>query len=80
VDAVLQRFDPQTLERRQLGGLSSLLPMGRKSQLWDNYVALYRSIGTEGRGSLAETFDRAFAAAYDAEVARIERERKRRAG
>lgn len=80
VDAVLQRFDPQVIEKRAVGGLSSLLPLGRKALMWDQYIALYRSIGNEGRGSLGETFDRAFAAAYDAEVARIERERKRRGG
>ena len=80
LEGVVQQFEPQLLEQRLTrGGLfSSLVPMGRKARLWNLYVAQYRAIGTEAREGFRVAFDRAFAAAYEAEVARIERERKKR--
>lgn len=80
LEQVVLRFEPQALERRltREGLFAALVPMGRKAKLWDLYVSQYRAIGTEVREGFREAFDRAFAAAYDAEVARIERERKKR--
>ena len=81
IEQVVARFEPDVLERRLAsgGGLSSFMPLGRKARLWDLYVAQYRAIGSEAREGFRDAFERAFVTAYETEVARIERERKRRA-
>jgi FHA domain-containing protein len=80
IEQLLLQFEPAALEKRLVrqGLFASLVPLGHKAKLWDLYVAQYRAIGSEAREGFREAFDRAFVAAYDAEVARIERERRRR--
>lgn len=78
---VLSRFDPDVLTARlaKTGGvLSNLLPMARRAHLWDLYVRESRAIRAEAESAFQEAYDRAFAAAYDAEVQRIRKEQGKR--
>ncbi|HEU0200463.1 MAG TPA: type VI secretion system-associated FHA domain protein TagH [Burkholderiaceae bacterium] len=72
---VLSRFEPDALEARlaKPGLLESLMPNKRKALLWQLYVAQYRRICTEAQGGFDEAFNRAFALAYDAEIAKMKR-------
>jgi predicted component of type VI protein secretion system len=79
---VLARFDPEVLSARlaKTGSmLGSLLPMARRAHLWDLYVQQNRAIRAEAENAFQEAYDRAFAAAYDAEVQRIRKEQGKRA-
>lgn len=71
--AVLQRFDPQTLERRltQKSVMDSVLPMNRRAKLWDLFESLYRDIATEAEDDFHTLFGREFVRAYQAQVDRL---------
>lgn len=79
---VLSRFDPEVLSARlaKSGSMfSSLLPMARRANLWDLFVQQNQAIRAEAENAFQEAYDRAFAAAYDAEVQRIRKEQGKRA-
>jgi FHA domain-containing protein len=73
--AVLQRFDPETLERRltQKSVMDSVLPMNRRAKLWDLFEALYRDISKEAEDDFHTLFGREFVRAYQAQVDRLNR-------
>jgi predicted component of type VI protein secretion system len=78
---VLQRFDPEVLSAhlsKSGSMLGSLLPMARRAHLWDLYVQQNKAIRAEAENAFQEAYDRAFAAAYDAEVQRIRKEQGKR--
>jgi predicted component of type VI protein secretion system len=71
---LLSRLDPAVLEKKLASGgmLDSLLPARRKAALWDTFHEQIREIAG-GPGGFDETFNRAFLAAYDHEMARLRR-------
>jgi type VI secretion system FHA domain protein len=67
----VQRFDPETIEKRlQKEGGKSLLA-NRKAQLWDCFVAYYRQTQTEADDNFDRVFGAAFLRAYQEQVRRL---------
>lgn len=75
IEKTLARFDPEELEKRLSGGgvLDTLLPMSRKARLWELYLEQHRAIRREAEDSFEDAFTRAFAEAYENEVARLKK-------
>ena len=73
---VLQRFDPDQLEKRlkQKSMLDSLLPGGRKARMWDLFSDLYEDVSKEAEDDFHQLFGREFLRAYEAQVAKLARE------
>lgn len=73
---VLERFDPQTLEKRlsEPSMLDNLLPINRRARLWGLYTELYRDIASEAEDDFQVLFGRAFLRAYEEQVRRMEAE------
>ncbi len=73
----LTRFDPERLTQRLTapGVLDSLLPMSRKARLWEHYLEQHRAIRREAEQNFEDVFMRAFAEAYESEVARMKARR-----
>jgi FHA domain-containing protein len=71
---LLARVDPMVLEKRLAAGgmFDSLMPARRKAALWDLFMEQLREIAG-GPGGFDESFNRAFLAAYDHEMARLRR-------
>lgn len=77
VERTLARFDPVELEKRLSGGglLDALVPMARKAHLWELYLEQQRAIRQEAEEGFDEAFTRAFAEAYEREIARLKARR-----
>ena len=78
LEAALQRFDPAALEGR-LGDrslLHSLLPAARSARLWELFTEHYARIRGEAADDFHGLFGRAFLAAYDAQVERLQERRE----
>jgi predicted component of type VI protein secretion system len=75
IERTLARFDPDELEKRLSGGgvLDALVPMSRKAKLWELYLDQHRAIRREAEDSFEDAFTRAFAEAYEKEVARLKK-------
>jgi FHA domain-containing protein len=73
LEAVLARFDPQTLEQRlaPAGLLDQLLPANRKAKLWEQYGVQYADIVGEAEGDFETLFGRAFLQAYEKQIAQL---------
>lgn len=79
VDQVLQRFDPEALEKRLLGPSGTGgFPVLRKAKLWELYSAKHRMLISEAREGLHEALARALATAADLDAARHEAEHRKR--
>lgn len=80
IEGMLQRFDPASLEARLGAGsmLSNLLPMNRKARLWELYLQHHRRIRDEAEDDFHTLFGRAFVAAYEEQVQRLERQQRQR--
>jgi FHA domain-containing protein len=74
LEGLLDRFDPASLEST-LGGsmLDNLLPLNRRSRLWELYLQRYRAIREEAQEDFHTLFGTAFVAAYEQQVARLKR-------
>lgn len=74
LEGLLDRFDPASLEST-LGGsmLDHLLPLNRRSRLWELYLQRYRAIREEAQEDFHALFGTAFVAAYEQQVARLKR-------
>jgi FHA domain-containing protein len=72
LEGLLDRFDPATLEST-LGGsmLDNLLPLNRRSRLWELYLQKFRAIREEAQEDFHALFGKAFVAAYEQQVARL---------
>ena len=72
LEGLLDRFDPATLEST-LGGslLDNLLPLNRRSRLWELYLQKFRTIREEAQEDFHALFGKAFVAAYEQQVARL---------
>lgn len=69
----IQRFDPDTIEKRlQKEGGKSLLA-NRKAQLWDCFVAYYRQTQADVDDDFDRVFGAAFLRAYQEQVRRLGR-------
>ncbi|MBK9136423.1 MAG: type VI secretion system-associated FHA domain protein TagH [Betaproteobacteria bacterium] len=82
IEGMLARFDPAALES-QLGAgsrLANLLPMNRKARLWELYLQHHRQIRDEAEEDFHTVFGRAFVAAYEEQVDRLEQQQRQRQG
>jgi FHA domain-containing protein len=82
IEGMLARFDPAALES-QLGAgsrLANLLPMNRKARLWELYLQHHRQIRNEAEEDFHTVFGRAFVAAYEEQVDRLEQQQRQRQG
>jgi FHA domain-containing protein len=80
LEGVLARFAPRQLEARLVGRsvLDSVLPMNRKAKLWELYLQRYEGIRDEAHDNFHELFGKAFLAAYEQQVERLQREQAER--
>jgi type VI secretion system FHA domain protein len=76
LDGVLRRFDPVQLERRlsEKSVLDALLPMNRKSRLWDLFGELYKDLSQEAQDDFQALFGKEFLRAYEAQLDQLERD------
>jgi FHA domain-containing protein len=79
LEGVLDRFDPAALEAKLTGGsmLDSLLPMNRRSRLWELYLQHQRGIREEAQEDFHTLFGKAFVAAYEQQIERLTEKRAR---
>ncbi|MBL8344144.1 MAG: type VI secretion system-associated FHA domain protein TagH [Rubrivivax sp.] len=80
IEGMLGRFDPAALEAKLGAGsrLANLLPMNRKARLWELYLQHHRQIRDEAEEDFHTLFGRAFVAAYEQQVDRLEQEQRQR--
>lgn len=73
LSGLLQRFQPANLEQRLSTGskLAALLPMARRSQLWEAYLSLHQDISQEAEDNFHALFGREFLRAYEEQIARF---------
>ncbi|MDY0743309.1 type VI secretion system-associated FHA domain protein TagH [Paucibacter sp. R3-3] len=76
LEGVLERFTPEELEAKldRNGMLERLLPMARKSRLWELYLQHYGSIHDAAQEDFHALFGKAFLAAYEQQVDRLRKE------
>ena len=77
---VLERFDPAHLEGRltQKTVMDSLLPINRKAKLWDLFAERYKDISREAEEDFHVLFGREFLRAYEAQIAKLEQDDKKK--
>jgi len=80
IEGMLDRFDPAALEGKLGAGsrLANLLPMNRKARLWELYLQHHRQIRDEAEEDFHTLFGRAFVAAYEQQVDRLEQQQRQR--
>jgi FHA domain-containing protein len=80
IEGMLDRFDPAALEAKLGAGsmLANLLPMNRKARLWELYLQHHRRIRDEAEDDFHTLFGRAFVAAYEQQVERLEQQQRQR--
>ena len=80
IEGMLERFEPAALESKLGAGspLANLLPMNRKARLWELYLQHHRQIRDEAEDDFHTLFGRAFVAAYEQQVERLERQQEQR--
>jgi len=73
LEAVLARFDPETLELRLAakGMWDNLRPVNHKAKLWDRYGEQHAEIVREIDEDFDSIFEGAFIQAYEAQLARL---------
>jgi FHA domain-containing protein len=76
LEGVLDRFTPQQLEAKLAGKsvLDSVLPMNRKAKLWELYLQHFEAIRNEAHDDFQSLFGRAFLAAYEQQLDRLEQQ------
>ena len=81
LEGVLGRFRPTELEAKLVGKsvLDSLLPMNRKAKLWELYLTHFDAIREEAQEDFHTLFGKAFLAAYEQQLERLQREKAGRA-
>ncbi|MBC7940118.1 MAG: type VI secretion system-associated FHA domain protein TagH, partial [Chitinophagaceae bacterium] len=75
IAGMLERFAPCELEAKLVGRpmLDSMLPINRKARLWDLYLQHHDTIREEAQEDFHAMFGKAFVAAYDQEMAQLQR-------
>jgi FHA domain-containing protein len=78
IEGMLARFDPAALEEKLGAGslLANLVPASRKARLWELYLQHHRQIRAEAEDDFHTVFGRAFVAAYEEQVDRLEAQRR----
>jgi FHA domain-containing protein len=76
LEGVLDRFKPEQLEAKLAGRsmLESLLPSTRKARLWELYLQHFEAIRGEAQDDFHSLFGRAFLAAYEQQLDRLQNE------
>lgn len=76
VEGMLDRFAPEALASKLSDGsfLDNLLPMNRKARLWDLYLQHNQAIREEAQEDFHTLFGKAFVAAYQQQIERLQRE------
>jgi len=75
-DGMLDRFSPAELEGQLAArSLLDLLPMHRKSRLWELYLEHYDGIRDEVQDDFHALFGKAFLEAYEQQLERLRRDR-----
>ena len=79
LEGVLDRFTPQQLEAKLVGKsmLDSLMPMNRKAKLWELYLSHFEAIRNEAHDDFHTLFGKAFLAAYEQQLDRLQRDEPR---
>lgn len=74
MQGLIARFDAARLEERlsRRSMLDSMLPMARKARLWELFTELFAEISAEAEDDFEALFGRAFVAAYEEQLARLE--------
>ncbi len=74
---VLGLFTPEKLEKRltEKSRFDEIFSASRKAKLWDQFCKLYAGIATEAEDDFHTLFGKAFAAAYDEQMARFQSEK-----
>jgi FHA domain-containing protein len=80
LEGVLDRFTPERLEAKLTvhSVLDSLLPMNRKAKLWTLYLQHFEAIRNEAQDDFHSLFGRAFLAAYEQQLERLQRDEPRK--
>ena len=78
-ESLLRRLDPEQLEQRVIKGkkIGNLLPVNRKASCWDRYEEWYADISSAAEDDFQGLFGDEFARAYEEQVARSYRSRKK---
>lgn len=73
LEGVLGRFAPTQLESKLTGKsmIDSLIPMNRRSRLWELYLQHFEAIRDEAQDDFHTLFGRAFLAAYEQQLDRL---------
>ena len=76
LEGVLDRFTPRRLEAKLSVNsvLDSVLPMNRKAKLWALYLQHFEAIRNEAQDDFHSLFGRAFLAAYEQQLERLQRD------
>ena len=76
LEGVLDRFTPKQLEAKLSVNsmLDSVLPMNRKAKLWALYLQHFEAIRNEAQDDFHSLFGRAFLAAYEQQLDRLQRD------
>jgi len=77
LEGVLRRFAPGELEGKLSAKsmLDSVLPINRKAKLWELYLQHFEAIRDEAQDDFHALFGKAFLAAYEQQLERLEREK-----
>lgn len=77
---VLKRFNPDLLEQRlaKKTVIDSMLPVNRKARLWDLFTDRYITLSEEAQEDFHIVFGREFLQAYEALVAKLEKNDEKR--
>ena len=75
--ALLARFEPAALEARldPASGLDKLLPMARKSRIWEQFTAEYGRVAADAEEDFMQLFGEAFTRAYEDQIYRLSQAR-----
>ena len=81
LEGVLDRFTPRQLEAKLSvqSMLDSVLPMNRKAKLWALYLQHFEAIRNEAQDDFHSLYGRAFLAAYEQQLERLQRDEPGRA-
>ena len=76
LSGVLDRFNPQRLEKRleQKTLIDSVFSIKRKAELWDMFTERYNDISSEAEEDFQIMFSKEFLRAYEAQIAKLEME------
>jgi len=74
MEGMLHRFAPDELEAKLTAGsmLDNVLPMHRRARLWQLYLQRFQTLRNEAQDDFHTLFGKAFLAAYEQQLERLE--------